>query len=40
MGELFASGGFDDLGAEAQDEVTAALLQAAASCDVPLSAFG
>ena len=29
MGELFATGGFDDLGAEAQDEVTGALLQAA-----------
>ena len=40
MGELFATGAFDDLGAEAQDEVTGALLQAAAACDVPLSAFG
>ncbi len=29
MGELFASGGFDDLGAEVQEEITAALLQAA-----------
>jgi hypothetical protein len=40
MGELFATGGFDDLPPEAQDEVTGALLRAAGDCEVPLSAFG
>jgi len=40
MSELFATGGFDDLAPEAQNEVTGALLKAAGSCDVPLRAFG
>jgi len=40
MGELFAAGGFDDLDSAGQSEVTGALLEAASSCDVPLSAFG
>jgi hypothetical protein len=40
MSELFGSGAFEDLDADGQSEVTGALLQAAAACDVPLSAFG
>ena len=40
LGELFAAGDFEDIGAEAQNEVTGALLQAAVACDVPVSAFG
>jgi len=40
LGELFAAGGFEDLSADAQAEVTGALVQAAADCDVPMSAFG
>ena len=40
ISELFAAGAFEDLGPDAQSEVTGALLQAADTCDVPLSAFG
>jgi hypothetical protein len=40
MSDLFATGGFDELGPDEQAEVTGALLQAAGTCDVPLSVFG
>jgi hypothetical protein len=40
MSELFGSGAFDELSPDGQSEVTGALVQAAAACDVPLSAFG
>ena len=40
LGELFATGGFEELPPELQAEVTGALIDAAGACDVPLSAFG
>jgi len=40
LGELFATGGFEELPPELQAEVTGALIHAAGACDVPLSAFG
>ncbi|MEQ1787848.1 MAG: hypothetical protein ABL966_12405 [Acidimicrobiales bacterium] len=38
--ELTAGGDFEDADPAAQQEITGALLDAAGSCDVPLSAFG
>ena len=40
LGELFATGGFEELPPELQAEVTGALIHAAGACDVPLTAFG
>ena len=40
MSELFSSGAFDAITEDGQSEATGALLQAAAACEVPLTAFG
>ena len=40
LGELFATGGFEDLTPQEQAEVTGALVDAAGACDVPVSALG